>query len=225
MNNGLVTSQLTKLCALFRDRHHHAGCEMNDAALSMKNGNNYSSLYSNSPQHHSLAPLSPFSAAVAAATQNPAMSGSNMAASGNSNNGTNSNNSQSISSPSHSLPYSFHPPSKMGLVPAYQENYGVPGNLNHCVSGMTAPVPAALFPSMSVNVSMNMTMDMSMSSMGYGLENPPLQWNTSAPIHVPVAVQQNQNNTNSAYAAPPQGLLSPIQVNILYKQLDQTLIT
>ena len=191
--------------------------------LSKSHSLSYSSLYQghSSPSHQqqtqqsTLGPLSPFSAAVAAATQSSAMSA----------------NQCSLNSPTshNSLSYSFHTPStKMtsngystASDPTTSSGYG--GNFNHChVPSMGASVPVAtgIFPSMSVNVSMNMTMGMGMSmapAMSYGLEpNTPLQWNTNAPIHVPVAVQQNSvNNTStSPYAmnSVSQGLLSPIQV-------------
>lgn len=194
---------------------------------------NYGSLYSNhhspQPHAHQQGPMSPFSAAVAAATQqqqsqNSVMNGNSGSAQCQySFHGPTTTTSQTAKMPHHHHPHHHHPhhqPTSASSTPSYQEsNYGGAG----CGS-------AGIFPSMSVNVSMNMTMGMGMSmgpTMSYGIETgAPLQcWNThnvtSGIHHLPgvaaaaaaaATVTVNPNNTGYPIAPPAQALLSPIQV-------------
>lgn len=160
--------------------------------------------------------MSPFSAAVAAATQ-PQSSGAVMSAGSPS--GSNQCQYSFAAGSSSAAKMSHHHQSATSS--SYQDNaYG-----GGCGS-------TGLFPSMSVNVSMNMTMGMGMSmgpAMSYGIDTgAPIQcWNThnvtpsihhlpgvAAAAAAAAAASVNTTSTSYGIAPPGQALLSPIQVRI-----------
>lgn len=194
---------------------------------STSSAGNYGSIYTSqhSPQHQSGA-MSPFSAAVAAATQHQQQIPSHQIQQHHqqqqqqqqqqcqsySFQQTSSGSNQKMSHHHHQHGHHHH---QTATYPQDANNYG--NTTGACTSG--------LFPSMSVNVSMNMTMGMGMSMgpMSYGIETgTPIQcWNGhNGPSihHLPgvaaaaaAAAAASVNPASSTYP-PAQALLSPIQV-------------